>query len=93
MPDTTASLRSAQTEDGRILLDIHVGKLFSVNVTGSRILGLIESGWDEQRIVDQISREYQVAVDLIRDDVHAFICSLHKHHIVAPDVLSVSNRR
>jgi hypothetical protein len=93
MPNTTASIRSTQTQDGRILLDIQQGKLFSVNLIGSKILGLIESGWDEPRIADEISRAYQVPVEVSREDVHEFICSLHKHHILAPKVSSVSNQR
>lgn len=93
MPNTTTSIRSTQTQDGRILLDIQQGKLFSVNAVGSTILGLIESGWDEPRITAEISRAYQIAVEVIREDVHEFIRSLHQHHILAPDVLSVPHQR
>jgi len=38
-------IRSTHTDDGRIILDIQHGKMFSVNVVGSTILELIEQGW------------------------------------------------
>jgi len=82
MPNTSDAIRSAQTGDGRIILDIHNGQMFSVNVIGSRILELLEQGWDEALIAEEISRACAMSIDVVRPDVHEFIESLRKHHIV-----------
>jgi len=56
--------------------------MFSVNVVGSKILELIEQGWEEARIADEISRAYAMNIEVIRTDVHEFIDALHKHRIL-----------
>ena len=75
-------MRSTQTQDGRILLDIRQGQMFSVNVVGSRILELIEQGWEEPRITDEISRAYGMEIEVVRIDVCEFIAALRKHRIL-----------
>ena len=82
MLNTSDTVRSTQTEDGRIVLDIRRGQMFSLNVVGSRILELVEHGWDEARIAEEISRSYAMSIEVVRTDVHDFIEALHKHHIV-----------
>ena len=92
MLNTSDTLRSTQTIDGRILLDVRQGQMFSVNVVGSKILELIEQGWGEARIVDEISRAYEMNIDVVRTDVHEFIDALHKHRILRADRSSDSVR-
>ena len=58
MLNTSDTVRSTQTIDGRILLDVRHGRMFSVNAVGSKILELLEQGQDEPRIADEISRAY-----------------------------------
>lgn len=82
MLNTSDSLRSTQTADGRILLDVRHGQMFSLNVVGSKILELIEQGWDEARIAEEISRAYATTIEVARTDVHDFIEALHKHCIL-----------
>ena len=79
---TSDSVRTTQTEDGRIVLDIRRGQMFSLNVVGSKILELIEEGWDESRIVNEISRAYAMNIEVVRPDVCDFIEALRKHQIV-----------
>jgi len=78
------TIRHTQTQDGGILLDIHHGQMFSLNVVGAQILALIERGYDEPHIADQISQEYGVEQAAVRAHVLEFIESLHKHHILLP---------
>ena len=66
MLNTSDTIRSTRTEDGRILLDVRHGQMFSVNVVGSKILDLIEQGWDESHIADEISRAYAVNIEVVR---------------------------
>ena len=82
MLNTSDSVRSTQTEDGRILLDVRHGQMFSLNVVGSKILELIEEGWDEARIAEEISRAYNTTIEVARTDVHEFIQALRRHSIL-----------
>jgi hypothetical protein len=82
MLNTSESIRSTRTEDGRILLDVCHGQMFSLNVVGSRILELVERGWDEAPIAEEISRAYSTTIEVARADVHNFINALRKHSIL-----------
>ena len=82
MLHTSDSVRSTRTEDGRILLDIHHGRIFSLNVVGSRILELIEQGWNEALISEEISRAYAITTEVAGADVHDFLEALRKHRIL-----------
>ena len=77
------TIRRTQTVDGGILLDIHHGQMFCLNVLGAKILELMQQGYDESRITEEISRDYKVPRDTVRADVLEFIESLHKHHVLA----------
>ena len=82
MLNTSDSIRSTRTDDGRILLDVRHGQMFSLNIVGSKILSLIEQGWDEPHIAEEISRAYATNIEIARTDVHEFIEALRKHGIV-----------
>jgi hypothetical protein len=69
--------------DGGILLDVHHGQMFCLNVVGAKIFELMQQGYDESRIAEEISRDYQVPRDVVRADVLDFIETLHKHHVLA----------
>jgi len=70
--------------DGGILLDIHHGQMFCLNIVGSQILKLMQQGYDESRIAEEISRDYGASREVVRTDVLEFIETLHKHHILQP---------
>jgi Coenzyme PQQ synthesis protein D (PqqD) len=78
------SIRRTETQDGSILLDIHHGQMFCLNVVGARILSLMERGYDEPRIVEEISRDYGADREIVRSDVTEFLEMLQKHHILQP---------
>jgi len=92
MANTADTIRSTQSQDGRILLDIQQGKMYSVNVVGSRILDLIDLGWDEQHIVDELSRAYSVENTTVETDVREFVATLHKHRILKTGCLPPSEQ-
>jgi len=77
-------VRSTQTQDGSILLDVHHGQMFCLNLVGSKILELLARGYDETRIAEEISQSYGVASDIARCDVSEFVESLHRNHILQP---------
>jgi hypothetical protein len=77
------TIRQTRTVDGGILLDIHHGQMFCLNLVGAKILELMQEGYDEPRITEEICRDYQAPRDTVRADVREFIESLHQHHILA----------
>jgi len=78
------TIRRTETADGGILLDVHHGQMFCLNVVGAKILELMQQGYDESRIADEISRDYGVSKDPVRSDVTEFIETLQRHHILQP---------
>jgi len=78
------TIRRTQTVDGGILLDIHHGQMFCLNIVGAKILELMQRGYDETRIADEISRDYGASQEVVRADVREFIEALHKNHILQP---------
>jgi Coenzyme PQQ synthesis protein D (PqqD) len=86
-------IRSTPTSDGKIILDIHHGKMFSINAVGSKILELLEAGWNEELIAGEISRIYGMSIEVTRPDVCEFIEALRTHHIVEAEAASESVHR
>jgi len=76
------TIRRTQAEDGGILLDVHHGQIFRLNVVGSKILELLEGGFDEAQIACQVSSAYVTNIETVRADVHDFIEVLNRHHIL-----------
>lgn len=66
------------------MLDVHHGQMFCLNVVGAKIFALMQRGYDESRIADEISRDYGANKDIVRADVIEFIKTLQKHHILQP---------
>jgi len=74
---------STHGQDGAIVLDVHQGQMFNMNLVGSRILELLENGSPEPDIVNVISREFNTSRDVVENDVREFIESLQKNKLVA----------
>ena len=81
---TSDTIRRTETVDGGILLDIHHGQMFCLNVVGAKILELMQRGYDQTGIADEISHTYGADREVVRADVRDFVESLHKHHILQP---------
>jgi hypothetical protein len=76
------TIRRGETLDGAVLLDVRQGRMFSLNVVGAKILELMQRGYDQSRIADEISRDYGMNRDVVHADIMDFIETLHKHHLV-----------
>lgn len=76
------SIRRTATQDGGVLLDVLHGRMFCLNVIGARIVEMMQRGYDEERIAEEISRDYGVEKNIVRADVAEFIGSLEKHRIL-----------
>jgi len=76
------TIRATTTADGGILMDVHRGQMFCLNAVGAQIVELMQQGYDESRIADEISRRYDAEKETVRADVVEFINALQKHHVV-----------
>jgi hypothetical protein len=76
------TIRRTETADGGVLLDVHYGQMFCLNVVGAKILELIEQGCDESGIADEISRNYGVDKGVVCADLAGFIETLLKQRIL-----------
>jgi hypothetical protein len=76
------SVRRTKTEDGGVLLDIQHGRIFCLNVVGSKIIDLLEKGLDTAQIAAEVSDVYAMDIETVRTDVRDFVELLNKHHIL-----------
>lgn len=75
-------VRSTHGQDGAIVLDIRQGRMFNVNLVGSRILELLKSGSAQPEIVQEIIREFGISRHLAENDVQNFLQTLTKYQLV-----------
>jgi len=75
-------VRSTHDRDGAVVLDIHHGQMFTLNIVGSKILEMMERGFLETQIVEEISRNFRIRRDIVERDVREFLECLEKHHLV-----------
>lgn len=78
------SIRCTPTEDGCIVLDTRHGQILSLNVVGSRIFDLVKRGFNQAQIADEISRDFEMSLQIVRADVFDFLANLQKHKILQP---------
>ena len=75
-------VRSTHNLDGAVVLDIHQGQMFRLNLVGSRILELLRRGDSETRIGDEISREFGADREMVAADLRKFLAHLEKNHLL-----------
>jgi hypothetical protein len=69
-------LRSVDTSDGTVVLDVETGKMFRLNPVGAQILCLLKQGTPIGQVEEVISREYHVEIETAREDVRHFLTAL-----------------
>jgi Coenzyme PQQ synthesis protein D (PqqD) len=69
-------LRSVDTPDGTVVLDVETGKMFRLNPVGAQILSLLKQGTPIGQVEEVISREYHVEIEAVREDVRHFLTAL-----------------
>ena len=79
-------MRSVDTPDGSVVLNVENGKMFRLNPIGMRILSLLNQGVPTDRISEEISREFGVDLETVREDVRNFFMSLNDSGLVDSDV-------
>jgi Coenzyme PQQ synthesis protein D (PqqD) len=78
-------VRSTHNQDGDIVLDIHHGQLFRLNLTGALIFARLQEGRSQAEIVRAISEELGVAPETAEKDVGEFLQSLEQRHLLCRD--------
>lgn len=76
------SVRSTHGQDGAAVLDVQQGKIYSLNLVGSKIFELVKTGISETDVVDRISREFGVSRDVAQSDTRAFIQQLQSMELL-----------
>jgi hypothetical protein len=76
------AVRSMQSQDGAVLLDVREGRMFSVNRVGSRVLEAMKSCASESEIAEMISEEFEVCRATAEKDVREFLAMLAQHKLV-----------
>ena len=82
MHKVSDSVRSTHGQDGAVVIDLQQGQLFNLNLVGSRILELLESGSSEEKIVETVSREFNADVETVRKDLEGFMEELKARNLV-----------
>jgi hypothetical protein len=85
------TLRTTQSEDGMIVLDVHQGRIFRLNTVASLVLKRLQEGQPESLIVDEISEEFCTRSEVVERDVCELLralenCGLiHEHSKTASE--------
>jgi hypothetical protein len=77
-------VRAAYSRDGAVLLDVHDGQMYRLNVVGSRMLELLNAGSTEIQIADELSLEFGVARETVAKDLQEFFARLQEHSLLEP---------
>jgi len=77
-------VRSTHEADGGVILDINHGRMFTLNIVGSKIVGMLERGFDESQIVEEITHFFKIRYDIVERDVHEFLQCLETHKLLQP---------
>jgi hypothetical protein len=73
---TCDDIRTSFHPDGLALLHIPTGRVFVCNRTGARIWQGVSMGLNMDSIAEEISREYGVARDMVRQHTCSFLSEL-----------------
>lgn len=88
MPSLRDRIRSTQSPDGGIVLDIDRGKMFSLNPSASVIFQLLEKQYSEERIVEEMVRLFEIPADVVKRDLRDFCDSLKHRALVVGNGIS-----
>lgn len=82
MPKLSDNLRTTYTADGAVVLDIARGRIFRFNLTGSRILQMIESSRVQEEITSMLVRQFSADAMVAESDTGEFLANLKTHSLL-----------
>jgi hypothetical protein len=80
-------IRSTHAADGGIVMDIDRGKMFSLNASGSTIFQFLKKGFDDEQIIEELVRRFEIPADLAKRDLEDFREVLKSHSLFADNQL------
>lgn len=78
----SASVRTAETQDGAVLLDVKQGLCFNVNPVGALIWKRICEGLEPRQIADHLVQLFDISPDQATSDVHEFLKDLKHKQLI-----------
>jgi len=75
-------VRKTHSQDGGIVLDVRHGRMFGLNLVGSKILELIERQYTQTQISQEIASTFGVSAEIADQDIREFLETLEKHHLI-----------
>jgi hypothetical protein len=75
-------VRKTSSEDGGIVLDVRHGRMFGLNIVGSRIIELLEQRRAPEQIAQEIASASGVDIGIADRDVREFLNTLEKYHLI-----------
>lgn len=75
-------VRKTYSPDGGIVLDVQHGRMFTLNLIGSKILELLDRQYTVAQIAAELSREYGIDAGMAARDVREFLDLLEKHRLI-----------
>jgi hypothetical protein len=82
MHKVSDSVRSTHSQDGAIVLDVQQGHMFNLNLVGSRILELLESGSSAEQVAEVVAREFNGDIEMVKRDLVEFLEVLETYKLV-----------
>jgi hypothetical protein len=82
MYEFLAGVRSTDSQDGGIVLDIDRGQMFRLNGVAALIVARLRQGCMELEILQEIARQYHVSEETATADLGEFLKSLEEHKLV-----------
>ncbi len=90
MPSGNERIRSTHTGDGGIVINIDKGEMFALNASGSAIFQLLENGFGDENIVEELVRRFEIEPQVARRDLNDFRTSLSNHALFSGKRVSCS---
>jgi hypothetical protein len=75
-------IRTTHSPDGAIVLDVKHGRMFTLNLVGSKILDLLGRQYTTAQIVAELSCEFEIERETAARDVQAFLEMLERHRLI-----------
>ena len=76
---------TAMVGDELVMMSAKSGRYIGLSAVGARVWELIESPRDVESVCSELKQEFDVAPDLCRAEVDAFVRELAKHGAIALD--------
>jgi hypothetical protein len=75
-------VRKNESPDGGVVLDIQHGRMFGLNMVGSKILELVDQQCEPTLIAREIAEKFGVSNEVADRDVREFLAMLEKYHLI-----------